>query len=275
MGAPVKKPEEIDIVIFRENSEDVYSGIEFAAGTEESDKLATFLSDELGVARDYRGFGLGVKPISKAGTERLVAMAIEYAIEHQRPSVTLVHKGNIMKYTEGAFREWGYGVAKERYGEHVVLESEVGADGPGDKIVIKDRIADAMFQQLLLRPAEYDVIATMNLNGDYISDAAVAQVGGLGFAPGANMSREVACFEATHGTAPKYAGQDKVNPGSLILSGVMMLDHLGWHEAAEKVRKALPEAVKGGRVTYDVARQMPGATTVKCSEFAEEIVKRM
>jgi isocitrate dehydrogenase len=275
MGAPVKHPEKLDIVIFRENSEDVYSGIEFAAGTDESKRLASFLSNELGVPRDLGDFGLGVKPISRAGTHRLMAMAVEYAIAHDKRSVTIVHKGNIMKFTEGAFREWAYEVAKERYSGQIVLESELGNDDPGDKIVVKDRIADAMFQQLLLRPDEYDVVATMNLNGDYISDAAVAQVGGLGFAPGANMSREVACFEATHGTAPKYAGQDKVNPGSLILSGVMMLEHMGWQEAADRIKKALPEAVKGGRVTYDVARQMPGATTVKCSEFAEEIVARL
>ena len=275
MGAPVKHPEKLDIVIFRENTEDVYAGIEFAAGTDEAARLGRFLNEDLGVTRSFADAGIGIKPISRAGTERLVAMAIEYAIEHDRRSVTFVHKGNIMKFTEGAFRDWAYKVATERFGDRVVLESDLSGDVPAGKIVVKDRIADAMFQQLLLRPDEYDVIATMNLNGDYISDAAVAQVGGLGFAPGANMSREVACFEATHGTAPKYAGQDKVNPGSLILSGVMMLEHIGWQEAADAIRRALAAAVEGGRVTYDVARQMPGATTVRCSEFGEEIVRRL
>jgi isocitrate dehydrogenase len=275
MGAPVKHPEKVDWVIFRENTEDVYAGIEFAAGSDESQRLGSFLVDQLGVARDFSQAGIGIKPITRKGTERLVSMAIEYALQHGRRSVTLVHKGNIMKFTEGAFRDWGYKVAQERFGDQVVLESDLEGELPAGKVLIKDRIADAMFQQLLLRPDEYDVIATMNLNGDYLSDAAVAQVGGLGFAPGANMSREVAVFEATHGTAPKYAGQDKVNPGSLILSGVMMLAHMGWDEAAEAIQRALSEAVLGGRVTYDVARQMEGATTVKCSEFAEEIIKRL
>jgi isocitrate dehydrogenase len=223
--------------------------------------------------------GIGLKPISRFGTRRLVHMAIEHALEHKKKSVTLVHKGNIMKFTEGAFRNWGYEVARDEFGEWTITEEELwekhGGDAPADKIVIKDRIADAMFQQILLRPEEYDVLAMPNLNGDYMSDALAAMVGGLGMAPGANIGDGIALFEATHGTAPKYAGQDKVNPGSLILSGTMMLDHLGWHEAADRVREGLLKAVGQKQVTYDLARQMEGANEVKCSEFAQAVVNCM
>jgi isocitrate dehydrogenase len=273
--SPVKHPEKLDVVIFRENTEDVYAGIEWASGTEEAEKVRSFLVDEMG-ANIREGSGLGIKPISAFGTKRLVAMAIRYAKQRGRDSVTLVHKGNIMKFTEGAFREWGYEVAKEKYGDFTMSEQETwdGAD-PTGKILIKDRIADAMFQQILLRPDEYDVVAMPNLNGDYMSDAAAAQVGGLGMAPGANMSEEIALFEATHGTAPKYAGQDKVNPGSLILSAHMMLEHLDWNEAAELVVKGLEGAVADKTVTYDLERQMEGATLVKTSGFADAIIENM
>ena len=273
--SPVKHPEKLDVVIFRENTEDVYAGIEWSSGTEEAEKVRGFLVDEMGVSIREQS-GLGVKPISPFGTKRLVAMAIRYARQRGRDSVTLVHKGNIMKFTEGAFREWGYEVAKERFADLTVTEQETwdGADASG-KILMKDRIADAMFQQILLRPDEYSVMAMPNLNGDYMSDAAAAQVGGLGMAPGANIGDEVALFEATHGTAPKYAGQDKVNPGSLILSAHMMLEHLGWDEAAERVVKGLEGAVAARTVTYDLERQMEGATLVKTSGFAEAIVEHM
>lgn len=268
--SPVKEPQKVDVVIFRENTEDVYAGIEWQAGSEEANRVRGFLVDEMGA--DIREeSAIGIKPMSAFGSKRLVAAAIRYAIQRGRSSVTLVHKGNIMKFTEGAFAEWGYEVAREQFGEETVREGE---ESPG-KIVIKDRIADAMFQQILLRPDEYSVIATPNLNGDYISDAAAAQVGGLGMAPGANVGDEVALFEATHGTAPKYAGLDKVNPGSLILSGVMMLEHLGWHEAAGLVVNGLERAIVNRTVTYDLARQMEGATEVSTSGFAEEIVKSM
>ena len=273
--SPVKNPEKLDVVIFRENTEDVYAGIEWASGTEEAEKVRSFLVEEMG-SNIREGSGIGVKPISAFGTKRLVAMAIRYAKQRGRDSVTLVHKGNIMKFTEGAFREWGYEVAKEKFGELTVSEQETwdGADATG-KILIKDRIADAMFQQILLRPDEYGVLAMPNLNGDYMSDAAAAQVGGLGMAPGANLSDEVALFEATHGTAPKYAGQDKVNPGSLILSAHMMLEHLGWNEAADLVVRGLEGAVADKTVTYDLERQMDGATLVRTSGFADAIIDNM
>jgi isocitrate dehydrogenase len=273
--SPVKHPEKLDVVIFRENTEDVYAGIEWASGTEEAEKVRDFLVNEMGADIREKS-GLGVKPISPFGTKRLVAMAIRYARQRGRDSVTLVHKGNIMKFTEGAFREWGYELAKEKFGGTTVSEQETwdGADASG-KIVIKDRIADAMFQQILLRPDEYSVLAMPNLNGDYMSDAAAAQVGGLGMAPGANVGDEVALFEATHGTAPKYAGQDKVNPGSLILSAHMMLEHLGWDEAADLVVKGLEGAVAARTVTYDLERQMDDATLVPTSGFAEAIVDHM
>jgi isocitrate dehydrogenase len=273
--SPVREPEKLDVVIFRENTEDVYAGIEWASGSEEAEKVRRFLVDEMG-AKIREASGLGIKPISPFGTKRLVGMAIRYALQRGRDSVTLVHKGNIMKFTEGAFREWGYEVAKEQFGDHTISEAETwdGADATG-KVVIRDRIADAMFQQILLRPDEYSVMAMPNLNGDYMSDAAAAQIGGLGMAPGANMNDEIALFEATHGTAPKYAGQDKVNPGSLILSAVMMLEHLGWNEAADRVVRGLEGAVGARTVTYDLERQMEGATLVGTSGFAEAIVDHM
>ncbi len=276
--SPVKRPELLNIVVFRENTEDVYAGIEWPQGTEENRKLREFLDQELGV-KIREDSGIGIKPISIFGTKRLVRKAIQYALDRGRKSVTLMHKGNIMKYTEGAFRDWGYQVAKEEFADVTVTEAELWDkyDGkmPEGKILIKDRIADNMFQQLLTRPAEYDIIATPNLNGDYVSDAAAAQVGGLGMAPGANIGDYVALFEATHGTAPKYAGLDKVNPGSLILSGVMMLQYLGWEEAATLIEEALSATVQQKRVTYDLARQMEGATEIKCSEFGAAIVENM
>jgi isocitrate dehydrogenase len=271
--SPVREPQKVDVVIFRENIEDVYAGIEWPAGSEKAEKVRRFLVEEMGASIREES-AIGIKPMSEFGSKRLIAAAIRYAIQRGRSSVTLVHKGNIMKFTEGAFRDWGYQVARERFGDQTIPEAEATGD-IGGKVVIKDRIADAMFQQLLLRPDEYSVIATPNLNGDYLSDAAAAQVGGLGMAPGANMSDEVAVFEATHGTAPKYAGQDKVNPGSLILSGVMMLEHLGWFEAATLVIRGLERAIRNRTVTYDLARQMEGATQVSTSGFAEEIVRNM
>jgi len=276
--SPVLRPELVDMVIFRENTEDVYMGLEWKAGSVMAKKIIDLVKTEDG--REIRaGSGIGLKPMSRFGTRRLVRMAIEYAREHKKESVTLVHKGNIMKFTEGAFRSWGYEVAREEFGEWIITEEDLWEkhDGeiPADKIVIKDRIADAMFQQILLRPAEYDVLAMPNLNGDYMSDALSAMVGGLGLAPGANIGDGYALFEATHGTAPKYAGQDKVNPGSLILSGAMMLDYLGWKEAADRVREGLVKTVEQKRVTYDLARQMEGAVEVKCSEFAEEIIRNL
>jgi len=276
--APVKEPQKLDVVIFRENTEDVYSGIEYKQGSEEVTKLIAFLKDNFG-AKIRPDSGIGIKPMSIEGTKRLVRRAIKYAIANNKPSVTLVHKGNIMKFTEGAFRDWGYEVAREEFAEQTVTEADLWDkfDGkmPAGKVLIKDRIADAMFQQLLLRPDEYSVLASPNLNGDYLSDACAAQVGGLGLAPGANIGDNAAVFEATHGTAPKYAGQDKVNPGSLILSGVMLLEHLGWTEAAELVVKAMEKTISSGRVTYDLERQMPNATLVSCSGFADEIVKNL
>jgi isocitrate dehydrogenase len=276
--SPVKEPGKLDVVIYRENTEDVYSGIEFEQGTPEAAKLIEFLTDELGksVRPDS---GIGIKPISITGTERLVRMAIEYALEHGRKSVTLVHKGNIMKFTEGAFRDWGYALAKREFRDRIVTEDELWErhDGklPKGKILVKDRIADAMFQQVLLRPDEYEVIALPNLNGDYLSDACAAQVGGLGIAPGANIGDHAALFEATHGTAPKYAGQDKVNPGSVILSGVMMLEYLGWGEAGQAIERAIEKTIAQKRVTYDFHRQMEGATKVSTSGFGDAIIENI
>ncbi len=276
--SPVKHPELVDMIIFRENTEDVYAGIEWPEGSDEAKKVISFLKDEMGA--DIReDSGIGIKPISRTGTHRLVRKAIRHAIDTGKDSVTLVHKGNIMKYTEGAFRNWGYELAKLEFPEQTITEQELwdNFDGkaPQDKIVIKDRIADAMFQQILLRPAEYSVLALPNLNGDYMSDALAAQVGGLGMAPGANIGDGIAVFEATHGTAPKYTGLDKVNPGSLILSGNMMLEYLGWEEASTMVYDAIQEAIARKRVTYDLARQIPNAIKIKCSEFAASIVECM
>ena len=269
--SPVREPEKVDVVIVRENTEDVYAGIEWKAGSVEANKLLKYLVTEMN-ANIREGSALGVKPMSEFGSKRLVAAAIRYALQRRKPSVTLVHKGNIMKFTEGAFRDWGYEVARDQFGEGTVKEGEPNDDG---RLVIKDRIADAMFQQLLLRPDEYSVIATPNLNGDYLSDAAAAQVGGLGMAPGANIGDEVAVFEATHGTAPKYANQDKINPGSLILSAVMMLEHLGWTEAAELIVNGIQRTIANKTVTYDLERQMRGARLVSTSGFADEIVRKM
>ena len=278
--SPVKEPQKVDMVIFRENTEDIYAGIEWMHGSEEVDKVKEFLVGDLGVTniRFPETTSLGVKPVSKEGTERLVRAAIDYAISHKRDSVTLVHKGNIMKFTEGAFRDWGYQLAKDSYG------SEDFEGGPwqvikkdGHELMIKDVIADAFLQQILLRPEEYDVIATLNLNGDYISDALAAIVGGIGIAPGANINYTSgnAIFEATHGTAPKYAGQDKVNPSSVILSGVMMFEYIGWQEVADLIVKGIEGAIISKRVTYDFNRLMDGATELKCSEFGHEIVSNM
>lgn len=279
--SPVKKPEEVDMVIFRENTEDIYAGIEWQEGTPEVKKVIDFIQNTMGVKNKIRfpeTAGIGIKPVSKEGTQRLVQAAIDYAIAHKRKSVTLVHKGNIMKFTEGAFCSWGYELAKTKYkaqdldgGPWQVIKTG------GLEIVIKDVIADAFLQQILTRPAEYDVIATLNLNGDYISDALAAQVGGIGIAPGGNINygSGVAIFEATHGTAPKYAGQDKVNPGSVILSGVMMLEYMGWQEAADLVVKALEKTIAQKRVTYDFHRLMDNATLLKCSEFGSAIIENM
>ena len=278
--SPVKRPQDTDMVIFRENSEDIYCGIEFQAGSDEAKKMVSVLQDDFAISkiRFPDTVGLGVKPISKEGTERLVKKAIDYAIENDRSSVTLVHKGNIMKYTEGAFRDWGYELSKSSY------EAEDLDGGPwqviknpntGKSIVINDVICDAFLQQILLRPKDYDVIATMNLNGDYISDALAACVGGIGIAPGANLSDDYAVFEATHGTAPKYAGQDKVNPGSLILSAEMMLRHMGWVEAADLIISSMERTIGAKKVTYDFERMMDGADLVSCSGFADEMIKRM
>lgn len=273
--SPMKEPERLDVVIYRENTEDVYAGIEWASGTPEAERVRRFLIDELG-ANIREQSGIGIKPISPFGTKRHVAASIRYALERGRRSVTLIHKGNIMKYTEGAFRDWGYEVAADEFAEQTVTEAEIweGAE-PNGRIVIGDRIADAMFQQVLLRPDEYDVLTTPNLNGDYISDACAAQVGGLGMAPGANIGDEVALFEATHGTAPKYTNLDKVNPGSLILSAVMMLEFMGWDEAAGLVNRGIEGAIAAKTVTYDLERQMEGATKVKTSEFGQAIIDHM
>jgi isocitrate dehydrogenase len=276
--SPVRRPEKLDLVIYRENTEDVYAGIEWKEGTPECKKVIDFLNGEMG--REIRGdSGIGIKPISRFGARRIVRAAIKYAIRRGRRSVTLVHKGNIMKFTEGAFRDWGYEVAREEFPDEIISEADLWEKQGGKlmdgQILIKDRIADSMFQQVLLRPDEYEVVALPNLNGDYLSDAAAAQIGGLGMAPGANIGDEVAVFEATHGTAPKYTGQDKVNPGSLILSSVMMLEHLGWQEAAALVISAMEKTIQQKRVTYDLERQMEGATLLKCSQFAEAITENM
>ncbi len=278
--SPLKQPELTDMVIFRENSEDIYAGIEYAEGTPEVKKLIDFLQNEMGATkiRFPECSGIGIKPVSRDGTQRLVRKAIQYTIDNDRASLTLVHKGNIMKFTEGAFKEWGYELAKSEFGAEEI------DGGPwccfknpntGKEIVVKDVIADAFLQQILLRPAEYDVIATLNLNGDYVSDALAAQVGGIGIAPGANLSNTVAMFEATHGTAPKYAGKDQVNPGSLILSAEMMLRHMGWLEAADLIIKGVSGAIQAGTVTYDLERLMSGATLVSCSGFADAVVENM
>lgn len=276
--SPMKAPEQVDMVVYRENTEDVYIGFEWPAGSEMAGKIIELVARQEN--RHIRpGSGIGIKPISRFGTQRLVRKAIQFALDHHRASVTLVHKGNIMKYTEGAFRTWGYEIAKEQFGDRTITEKELWDqyDGrvPAGRIVIKDRIADAMFQQILLRPAEYDVLALPNLNGDYMSDALAAMVGGLGLAPGANIGDECALFEATHGTAPKYTGLDKVNPGSLILSGALMLEHMGWNEAAALVRDGLIGAVADKKVTYDLARQLEGSREMSCSGFAEVIVANM
>ncbi|XHS77739.1 NADP-dependent isocitrate dehydrogenase [Burkholderiaceae bacterium UC74_6] len=278
--SPVKEPHKVDMVIFRENSEDIYAGIEYEAGSDKAKKLIKFLKDELGAnkIRFPETSGLGVKPVSREGTERLVRKAIQYAIDNDKPSVTLVHKGNIMKFTEGAFRDWGYALAQKEFGAQPI------DGGPwcrfknpktGREITIKDSIADAFLQQIILRPVEYSVIATLNLNGDYISDALAAQVGGIGIAPGANMSDSIAMFEATHGTAPKYAGKDYVNPGSEILSAEMMLRHMGWTEAADTIISAMEKAILSKKVTYDFARLMDGATQVSCSGFGQVMIDQM
>ena len=278
--SPVKKPGDVDMVIFRENSEDIYAGIEWKAGSPEAAKVIKFLKEEMGVTkiRFDQDCGIGIKPVSKEGTKRLVRKALQYVVDNDRKSLTIVHKGNIMKFTEGAFKDWGYEVAKEEFG------AELLDGGPwmkfknpktGREVIVKDAIADAMLQQILLRPAEYDVIATLNLNGDYLSDALAAEVGGIGIAPGANLSDTVAMFEATHGTAPKYAGKDQVNPGSVILSAEMMLRHLGWTEAADLIIKGTNGAIKAKTVTYDFERLMEGATLVSSSGFGEAIVKHM
>jgi len=298
----MKEPEKLNVVIFRENTEDVYAGIEWDQGTPEAKKIIDFITKEMGkpIREDS---GIGIKPVSIIGTKRLVRAAIQHAIDHNLSSVTLVHKGNIMKFTEGRFKDWGYEVAKDEFRDKIITEDELWdktkdkdgvtpitkegefadlrggkpAGDPGDRIVIKDRIADAMFQQVLLRPDEYSVIATLNLNGDYISDACAAQVGGLGIAPGANINFEngTALFEATHGTAPKYQGMDKVNPGSITLSACMMLRYLGWSEAADLIEKGLEKSIEKKTVTYDLARQIDGAKEVKCSEFGDAIIKNM
>ncbi|MDM5249735.1 MULTISPECIES: NADP-dependent isocitrate dehydrogenase [unclassified Lysinibacillus] len=293
--SPVKRPEDVDMVIFRENTEDIYAGIEFESGSEQAQKIINFLQTEFGVnqIRFPETSGIGVKPVSKEGTERLVRSAIEYAINHKRPSVTLVHKGNIMKFTEGGFKKWGYELAEKEFadqtftwnqydaikaeqGEEAANKAQADALAAG-KILVKDSIADIFLQQILTRPNEFDVVATMNLNGDYISDALAAQVGGIGIAPGANINYVTghAIFEATHGTAPKYAGQDKVNPSSVLLSGVLMLEHLGWQEAADMITKSVEKTISSKVVTYDFARLMDGATEVKCSEFATELIKNL
>ncbi|MGH8431823.1 MAG: isocitrate dehydrogenase (NADP(+)), partial [Solimonas sp.] len=276
--SPLKQPGKVDVVIFRENTEDVYAGIEYKSGTPENEKVANFLRKEM-KAKFFEGAGIGIKPISAFGSKRLVKKAIQYAIDNGRESVTLVHKGNIMKFTEGAFRAWGYEVAREEFGNVTITEEQLYAEykgkQPEGKIVIKDRIADIMFQMMLLRPDEFDVLATPNLNGDYLSDAIAAEVGGMGIAPGANIADHVAVFEATHGTAPKYANLNKVNPGSLLFSGVMMLEYMGWKEAADLITLVYPEVIADGIVTYDFARQIDGAKEVGTSQFADALIERM
>jgi len=276
--APVKNPEFVDVVIFRENTDDIYLGIEWEAYSKEATKIIGFLNKEFKISINEDS-GIGIKPMSEFKSKRLIRKAIKYAIENNKPSVTLVHKGNIMKYTEGAFKKWGYEVAQKEFRDKIVSEDEVyttyKGKAPLNKIIIKDRITDAMFQQILLRPKEYSVIAAPNLNGDYLSDAILAQVGGLGLGPGANIGDNIAVFEATHGTAPKYTGMDKVNPVALILSGSMMFDYLGWTEASRNIVHALEKTISSKVVTYDLARQIKGVTPVKCSEFAKEIIKNM
>jgi isocitrate dehydrogenase len=278
--SPLKDPHKTDMVIFRENSEDIYAGIEFEAGSDKARRLIDFLRNEIGIQkiRFPETSGIGVKPVSREGTERLVRKAIQYAIDHDKPSVTLVHKGNIMKFTEGSFRDWGYALAHKEFGAELIDGGpwmKLKNPKTGKEITVKDSIADAFLQQILLRPAEYSVIATLNLNGDYISDALAAQVGGMGIAPGANLSDSVAMFEATHGTGPKYAGKDYVNPGSEILSAEMMLRHLGWSEAADLIISAMKKAIQSKRVTYDFARMMEGATQVSCSGFGRVMIENM
>ena len=278
--SPLKEPEKTNMVIFRENSEDIYAGIEFPAESDKAKKLIAFLQNELGATkiRFPNTSGIGIKPVSREGTERLIRKAIQYAIDHNKPSVTIVHKGNIMKYTEGSFRDWAYALAQKEFGAELIDGGpwcKFANPKTGKEIIIKDSIADAFLQQILLRPAEYSVVATLNLNGDYISDALAAQVGGIGIAPGANMSDSVACFEATHGTAPKYAGKDYVNPGSEILSAEMMLRHMGWKEAADLILKSLEKAIGSKKVTYDFARLMDGATQVSCSGFGQVMIDQM
>jgi len=278
--SPVKKPADVDMVIFRENSEDIYAGVEWKAGSPEAEKVIKFLTEEMGVKkiRFTENCGIGIKPVSLEGTKRLVRKALQYAVDNDRSSVTFVHKGNIMKFTEGAFKEWGYEVARDEYGAQLLDGGpwmQFKNPNTGKNIIVKDAIADAMLQQILLRPAEYDVIATLNLNGDYLSDALAAEVGGIGIAPGANLSDTVAMFEATHGTAPKYAGQDKVNPGSLILSAEMMLRHMGWVEAADLIIKATEGAIAAKTVTYDFERLMDGAKLMSCSEFGDAMISHM
>jgi isocitrate dehydrogenase len=273
--SPVKEPQKLDVVIFRENTEDVYAGIECKEGSAEARDLIAFVGTHLNktIRPDS---GIGIKPMSKTGSQRLVRRAIAYALQQEKPSVTLVHKGNIMKFTEGAFRDWGYELARSEFSDRVVFEEDLGsAVPPAGKVVVRDRIADSMFQQVLLRPEEYSVLATPNLNGDYLSDACAAQVGGLGLAPGANIGDQAAVFEATHGTAPKYAGQDKVNPGSVILSGAMMFEHLGWNEVAASIVRGLERTIAAKTVTYDLERQMPGAKLLRCSEFGRAIAANM
>jgi isocitrate dehydrogenase len=276
--SPLKEPEKINMVVFRENTEDVYAGLEWPAYSDESRRLIDFMNRELGCAIDI-GAAIGIKPMTERCSKRLVRRAVRYAVERGLASVTLMHKGNIMKYTEGAFQNWGYEVALEEFEGRVISEAEVGSrynwQTPPGKVVIKDRLADNLFQQVLLRPDEYQVIATPNLNGDYLSDALAAQVGGLGMAPGANVGDECAVFEATHGSAPKYAGQDKVNPCSVILSGAMLLEHLGWHEAAQLIHASLPRTLQAGLATYDLARLLPGAKEISCSAFGQALVEHM
>ncbi|MCY1342180.1 Isocitrate dehydrogenase [NADP] [compost metagenome] len=278
--SPVKKPGDVDMVIFRENSEDIYAGVEWKAGSPEAEKVIKFLTEEMGVKkiRFTENCGIGIKPVSLDGTKRLVRKALQYAVDNDRSSVTIVHKGNIMKFTEGAFKEWGYEVARDEFGAELLDGGpwmQFKNPNTGKNIVVKDAIADAMLQQILLRPAEYDVIATLNLNGDYLSDALAAEVGGIGIAPGANLSDTIAMFEATHGTAPKYAGQDKVNPGSVILSAEMMLRHMGWTEAADLIIKGTNGAIAAKTVTYDFERLMEGAKLLSCSEFGDATIAHM
>jgi len=276
--SPVKRPQDVDMVIFRENTEDVYAGIEWKSGSADSERVIRFLRNDMGV-HVGEASGIGIKPISPGATKRLVRRAIRFAVDNARKRVTLVHKGNIMKFTEGAFRDWGYEVAREEFEGTVIFERDVwetyNGKIPDGKIMLNDRIADAMFQQVLLRPREYEILAMPNLNGDYLSDALAAQVGGLGMAPGANIGDSCALFEATHGSAPKYAGLDKVNPGSMLLSGAMMLEYMGWSEEADLITRSISAAIKAGTVTYDLARLMPGSTEVSCSGFGKAVIDRM